>query len=49
VLDKSGSVARVEREYARAQRGTMLWNVAARFASLVEAMSPRRTEAAEGL
>ena len=49
VLDRSGSVARVEREYARSQRGSMFRAVALRFASFVEAMSPRRNEVAQGL
>ena len=49
VLDRSGSVARVEREYARAQRGTTLRTIALRFSAFVESMSLRRSEAAEGL
>ena len=49
VLDSSGSVARIEREYTRAQRGSMLRATALRFASFVEAMSTRRNEVAQGL
>jgi len=49
VLDRTGSVTRVEREYARSQRGSMFRAVALRFASFVEAMSPRRNEVAQGL
>jgi len=47
VLDRSGSVARIEREYARSQRGSMFRAMALRVASFVEAMSPRRNEAAQ--
>ena len=49
VLDRSGSVARIEREYRLAQRATTFRTVAQRFAAFVEAMSPRRTEAAQGM
>ena len=49
VLDRSGSVAKIEREYRLAQRATTFRTVAQRFASFVEAMSPRRTEAAQGM
>ena len=49
VLDSSSSVARIEREYARAQRGSILRAMALGFASFVEAMSPRRNEVAQGL
>jgi len=46
VLDSRGSAAAIEREYARVQRGLMFRAMAQRFAAFVEAMSPRRTEAA---
>ena len=49
VLDRTGSVARIEREYARFQRGSMIRATALRFAAFVEAMSTRRNEAAQGL
>ena len=49
VLDRSGSVRRIEREYARSQQGSMFRLMALRFASFVEAMTPRRNEVAEGL
>ncbi len=49
VLDSSSSVARIEREYARAQRGSILRAMALGFASFVEAMSARRNEVAQGL
>ena len=47
VLDPSGSVSRIEREYARSQRGSMLRAMTLRVAAFVEAMTPRRTEAAQ--
>ena len=47
VLDRSGSVARIEREYARSQRGSTLRAMTLRFAALVEALTPRRNEAAQ--
>jgi hypothetical protein len=46
VLARTGSVAKIEREYARVQRGSMFRVLAQRFAAFVEAISPRRTEAA---
>ena len=46
VLDRTGSVAKVEREYARSGRGSTIRAMALRFSVLVEAMSPRRTETA---
>jgi hypothetical protein len=49
VLDRTGSVTRIEREYARSQRGSTIRAMALRFSVFVEAMSPRRTEATQGL
>jgi hypothetical protein len=46
VLARTGGVAKIEREYARVQRGSMFRAIAQRFAAFVEALSPRRTEAA---
>ena len=47
VLDRSGSVAKIEREFARSQRGSMVRAMTLRFASFVDAMSARRNEAAQ--
>jgi hypothetical protein len=46
VLDRTGSVAKVEREYARSKSGSTIRAMAQRFSVFVEAMSPRRTETA---
>lgn len=46
VLDRTGSVAKVEREYVRSKRGSTIRAMALRFSVFVEAMSPRRTETA---
>jgi len=46
VLDHTGSVAKVEREYARSKRVSMFRAVASRLAEFVEALTPARTEAA---
>lgn len=49
VVDPRGSVTKIEREYARSQRGSTIRAVALRFAVFVEAMSTRRNEVAQGL
>jgi hypothetical protein len=46
VLDRSGSIARIECEYASSQRGSTIRAMALRFSVFVEAMSQRRTETA---
>ena len=46
VLDRTGSVAKIEREYARSNRGSTIRAMALRFSMFVEAMSPRRAETA---
>jgi hypothetical protein len=46
VLDRTGSVAKVEREYMRSKQGSTIRAMALRFSVFVEAMSPRRTETA---
>jgi len=46
VLNHTGSVAKIEREYARVQRGSMFRALAQRFAAFVESLSPARTETA---
>jgi hypothetical protein len=47
VLDPSGGVAKIEREYARSQRGSTILAVTQRFAAFVDAMTPRRNQAAQ--
>jgi len=46
VLDRTGSVTKIEREYRRAQRGSMFRAMALRLAAFVESLSPRRIETA---
>jgi hypothetical protein len=46
VLDRTGSVAKVEHEYARSKSGSTIRAMAMRFSVFVEAMSQRRTETA---
>jgi hypothetical protein len=46
VLNHTGSIAKIEREYARVQRGSMFRALAQRFAAFVESLSPARTETA---
>ena len=46
VLNHTGSVAKIEREYARAQRGSMFRAVTLRFEMFIESLSPRRIETA---
>jgi hypothetical protein len=46
VLDRTGSAAPIEREYARMQRGVTLGGMVARLAAMIESISPAQAREA---